>query len=195
MKRFSPVLALLCLLMAGHVSSAQPPEDREDRRERRGGFNPLDRILALDQNDDGVLEKSEVRDSRMQQFFDRGDRNQDGKLTREELQAMFRDRFAGGGPRRGGFGPDRFGPGGPPKPGTILPEFLQDALELDVQQREKLEELQAQVNAQLKEILSPAQWERLESGEGLFPGRGRRGGDSDSEDESDRNGRRRPQPE
>jgi len=174
MKRFALLTATACTLILSHHSNAQPPEDRGSRG-GRFGEEILDRILSRDTNDDGVLEKSEVADTPLERMFDRADEDGDGKLTREEILAGMRARFGNRGP---GGGRPLFGPGGPPKPGTILPEFLQDALELDVEQREKLEELQEEVNARLKEILSPAQWARLESGEGLFPGRrGPRGGD------------------
>jgi hypothetical protein len=52
------------------------------------------------------------------------------------------------------------GPGGPaagPQVGTILPPFASDALSLDDEQRGKVNELQAEVNARLNDILSDAQ--------------------------------------
>lgn len=64
----------------------------------------------------------------------------------------------GGGPGgRGGFGP----PGGFPRPGEVLPRFVQDELQLTRRQRAQLEKLQADVDARLAKILTDEQRERL----------------------------------
>ncbi len=109
--------------------------------------------------------------------------------------------FAGSGPGGpggpGGRGPGGRGPGGrnfggrdfgggpggpPPKPGTILPPFLEESLNLSEQQREQLAALQKVVDDKLAEILTADQREQLEhppqhglQGPG-FGGPDRRGG-------------------
>jgi hypothetical protein len=62
----------------------------------------------------------------------------------------------GGGP--GGFG----GPAGQPQIGSILPSFVGDALSLNDEQRNKINELQKEADAKLKEILSDDQEKQLE---------------------------------
>jgi EF hand len=69
-------------------------------------------------------------------------------------------RFGGPG------GPGRFGgPGGPmgqpPKPGRILPEFLQNRLQLTAEQKKQLGALQKEVDTQLQKILTDAQKKQL----------------------------------
>lgn len=75
-------------------------------------------MLQFDKNGDGMLQKSEVPE-RMQGIFARGDANQDGVLTRDELlqaaQKQSQQASAsrgGGGEHRGGFDGERRGPGG-----------------------------------------------------------------------------------
>ena len=94
------------------------------------------RMMAFDKNGDGKLTKSEVTDERLHRLFDRADADKDGTVTKAELTALATKdaaNFAGpsgfgppGGP--GGFGPPG-GPGGPmmgpPRPGEILPAFMQ----------------------------------------------------------------------
>ena len=58
--------------------------------------------LAFDKNNDGKLAREEVPE-RMQGIFERGDANHDGVLTAEELRAMARaQQPAGGGRAEGG---------------------------------------------------------------------------------------------
>jgi hypothetical protein len=64
----------------------------------------------------------------------------------------------GGAAAGGGAG----GPAAGPQVGTILPPFARDALSLDDEQRGKVNGLQAEVDAKLKEILSDAQEGQLE---------------------------------
>jgi hypothetical protein len=77
-----------------------------------------------------------------------------------------------GGP--GGRGPGGFGghaPGGLPRPGQVLPPFLQDRLELSAEQKKQLESLQKEVYARLDKILTAAQKKQLkEIREGFGPG-------------------------
>lgn len=110
----------------------RPPGDRPDRRRDGPGF--VERLMALDKDQDGKLAKDEVADERLARLFARTDADQDGALTRDELTALEsseRETYGGGGfgPARGGpegfsgppaaggpdgFGPQRGGPGGPP---------------------------------------------------------------------------------
>lgn len=64
------------------------------------------RYMSLDKNDDGRL-STEEGPARMQGLFTRADADKDGVITKEEISAMVKKRFAskqnrGGG--RGGFG-------------------------------------------------------------------------------------------
>lgn len=66
------------------------------------------RYLSLDQDADGALSKEEVP-ARMRGLITRADANVNGIITREELEAMVKKRFASmqqrGGGRRGFPGP------------------------------------------------------------------------------------------
>jgi EF hand len=64
------------------------------------------------------------------------------------------------GPRGGPGGPGEFG--GPPRPGRILPPFLQDNLNLTAEQRKQLDELQKDVDTKLGKILTAEQKKQLE---------------------------------
>ena len=83
-----------------------------------------------------------------------------------------------GGP--GGMRPDGMRPDGPPRPGIVLPDFLIQSLELTDDQQEKLRDLQATVDKELKIILTPEQQQKLEAPPqfGHGPGAGRPGGGS-----------------
>jgi Spy/CpxP family protein refolding chaperone len=74
-----------------------------------------------------------------------------------------------GGPGGGGFGgpggggpggPGGFG-GGPPKVGQILPVFVQESLQLTVDQKKQLDALQSDVDAKLAKILTDDQRKQL----------------------------------
>jgi hypothetical protein len=80
-----------------------------------------------------------------------------------------------GGPSPSGFGgpgdggPGRFG--GPPRPGQVLPRFLQAELNLTAQQKKQLEELQKEVNSRLAKILTEDQKKQLQQRQrGFGPG-------------------------
>jgi outer membrane protein assembly factor BamB len=80
-----------------------------------------------------------------------------------------------GGPGRAGRG--RFGMGGPPQPGQILPGFLQARLELTDEQRKKVDGLQKEVDDKLATLLTDEQKKELkEPGEDGGRRRGRFGG-------------------
>jgi Spy/CpxP family protein refolding chaperone len=70
------------------------------------------------------------------------------------------------------------GPGGPfepPRPGQIVPGFLQDRLNLTPEQKKQLEDLQKEVDAKMEKILTPEQRKMMQEtrgGFGGFPGPG-----------------------
>ncbi len=143
------------------------------------------RMMAFDKDGDGKLRKSEVTDERLHRLFDRADVDKDGSVTKAELTALAARESANfrGGP--GGFGPPG-GPGGPmmapPRPGEILPSFLQRALDLTPGQKALLDELQKDVDFRLAKILTDAQKKALDQmrrrgpgGPGGFGPLGRRG--------------------
>ncbi|MCC9642822.1 EF-hand domain-containing protein [Rhodopirellula sp. JC740] len=251
---------------------AQPP-GRPGDRDRPG--LPVDRLMRLDQNEDGKLSADEVEETRVRAMIERADQDNDGLVTREELEAFVPDRSAEGrsgdrearpredrprearphddrpeargdrperrnsrrdapraerrsgedrdfakGPRgrRGpqhqrpddrGFGrpdhgshrphgkmdpgrregdrahshgPQSHGPqdhgpqnrgpkhrepraaGGPPAAGQVLPEFVQDRMDLNEEQRDALRKLQATVDSELKEILTEDQLQSMTQG-------------------------------
>lgn len=88
-----------------------PPRDREAGR--TGNVDDmLARVLSFDKNEDGKLTKDEIPE-RMQGMLTRGDTNEDGALDKEELAkiaASFQGR--GEGRRPEGDRPEGRGPGG-----------------------------------------------------------------------------------
>jgi hypothetical protein len=141
-------------------------------------------MMAYDTNGDGKLTKTEVSDERLYRLFNRADADKDGTVTKAELTALAsKDAASFGGP--GGFGP-RGGPGNPimapPRPGEILPSFLQRALDLSTDQKAQLDELQKEVDSRLAKILTDSQKKTLDQmrrrgpgGPGGFGPPGRRG--------------------
>ncbi len=121
----------------------------------------LQQIMSLDANGDGALTPAEVTDPRLQQMLKQADTDSSGSVTRDELIAAMSNQ--GEGPRGGG-GPGGGGHGGPPRPGEILPGFVQDQLQLTDAQRQQLATLQAQVDAQLAQILTAQQIQQLAAG-------------------------------
>lgn len=172
-----------------------------------GAESALNRMMAFDKNGDGKLARDELTDSRLKVLFERADADKDGVVTKDELQTLLTRESAnigrggpggpGGGPGRDFGGPgdrpeggpggpfggppgDGFGPpgaGGPPRPGQILPPFLQDELELSDNQREEVDALQKEVDAKLDKILTSEQRDRLREMRGRRgPGAGGQGG-------------------
>ncbi|MBV9125338.1 MAG: EF-hand domain-containing protein [Planctomycetes bacterium] len=147
-------------------------------------------MMAFDKNKDGKLTRDEITDPRLLRLFDRADANKDGVVTREELMALAAqlDKEYSQGGRRGGpggfgrggpggpGGPGGFGPGPmgpPPRPGQVLPDFLQDRLNLTPDQKKQVEDLQKEVDARLGKILTPEQKKQLQErprGFGRGPG-------------------------
>jgi len=143
------------------------------------------RMMQFDKDKDGKLTKTEVTDERLHRLFDRADVNEDGIVTKEELSALAAREPAsdrrgppGFGPPGGGFGG---GPGGPmmgmPRPGEILPQMLQQRLNLSSEQKTQLAALQKDVDAKLEKILNDEQKQQLKAMRNRGPGgRGPRGG-------------------
>ncbi|QDV25773.1 YHYH protein [Aureliella helgolandensis] len=81
----------------------------------------------------------------------------------------------GGWARPSGRGGPGLGPGGPPRPGEVLPWFVQESLNLSESQTEQLAALQTLVDERLQSILTKDQLRQLQRGE--LPGiRGNRAG-------------------
>ncbi|MFO0946268.1 MAG: hypothetical protein U1D30_10020 [Planctomycetota bacterium] len=85
-----------------------------------------------------------------------------------------RERGPNDRPRRAGRDGERGGPPPmpfpPPRPGDILPHFLQDELDLSEEQRKSLGELQKEVDSKLAEILTNDQKEQLKEIQRRRPG-------------------------
>ena len=139
----------------------------------------VQRMTAFDKNGDGELTKDEITDARLLGLFTRADADGDGVVTKAELTTLGEAEHSDTpdfdfGPGPGGPPPGfdgRPGPGGPPpgfgrppiRPGEILPDPIRQTLELTPEQRKKLDELQAKVDAELAEILTDTQRERLKT--------------------------------
>ncbi|MDA1053743.1 MAG: EF-hand domain-containing protein [Planctomycetota bacterium] len=144
-----------------------PPRDREAGRPSNND-DMLARVLSFDKNEDGKLTKDEIPE-RMRGLLTRGDTNGDGALDKEELAkiaASFQGQGAGRRPE--GAGPDGRGPGGPdgpPRPETIV----ENALRFDADGDGKLSR---------DELLEYAkQMIQRRGGQGRPEGRGPEGGD------------------
>lgn len=98
------------------------------------------------------------------------------------------DGFGGPGGRRGaggrGFGRGPGGFGGPPQPGQVLPPMLQDQLNLSAEQKQRVAELQKEIDAKLAKILTEQQLKQMKEMRPPGPGgRGRNGGPPPPPDE------------
>lgn len=195
MNVLSKLLCSVAMLTFTATAFAQPPGGGRGPGGPggQGGPSPIERLMTLDVNGDGQLTANEVTDARMKSMLNRADANQDGVVTKAELTAMFSGqagagrrgagegrRGGGEGGMRGGEGGMRGGPGGggPPQIGQIMPAFVQDQLGLSDDQRTALAKLQAEVDAQLAQILTAEQQQQLKKGpEGRGgPGEQRGGG-------------------
>jgi len=188
------------------IGPAQEPKGRQDDVPKRGkgetatGANSLvDRLMAFDKNKDGKVTKDELTDERLMRLFNRADADKNGEVTREELNALAAQvgseagsgggggDFKGGKGRKGKDGGD-FGPpdgekgpgfgkkGFPPRPGQVLPPFLQERLMLTDEQKKQIDELQKDVDARLAKILTEEQQKILRErskGFGGFGGKDR----------------------
>jgi hypothetical protein len=138
------------------------------------------RMMAFDKDKDGKLTRDEITDERLLRLFDRADANHDGVVTKAELvdlaTKMAADDVGGGrrggpgGRPDGGFGGPGGGPGRPPEPGQILPDFLQEMLNLTAEQKKQVENLQKEVNTKLDKILTDEQKKQLKEMRNRGPG-------------------------
>ncbi len=128
----------------------------------------LKQLMSLDANGDGALTPSEVTDPRAQQLLKQADTDGNGSVTMAELVAAMQNRSNQSGQQVGGQG----GHGGPPRPGEILPGFVQQQLQLTDSQRQQIAALQAQVDAQLMQILTTQQLQQLSAGPPMGGGGG-----------------------
>jgi Ca2+-binding EF-hand superfamily protein len=95
------LMTVATFAMSGATTIAQPPGGGD-----RGGDldDRVERMMNFDENKDGQLSKDEVPE-RLQSLFARADKDEDGKLNREEISASFEGREGGGregGGREGG---------------------------------------------------------------------------------------------
>jgi len=172
------------LLLSVSLTLAQPGGGKKDKK---GGFGKgnaetatefVNRMMAFNKAKDGKLTKEELTDSRLHFLFERADANKDGVVTREELEALYTRESAqdAGKGDKGGFGDkgdkgkgdkcfgkgDKgFGKGKGPQIGTVLPDFVQDALNLTDAQRKDLTDLQKDVDSRLEKILNDDQRKML----------------------------------
>ncbi|HXY33106.1 MAG TPA: EF-hand domain-containing protein [Planctomycetaceae bacterium] len=210
--RHTFTILVLSVVLGGlpTVSTAQEPRDRGDdgtpatppAKDNAAAVDAIvARLMAFDKNKDGKLTREEVVDERLLRLFDLADANKDGVVTKEELIVVAKKIVAGdvpNGGRRRGFGPPGgpggFGPGGPggfggpPRPGQILPPFLQEELSLTADQKKQVALLQKEVDEKLDKLLTEQQRQQLKEmrqgfgrgpggGPGGPPGRRRRGPD------------------
>jgi hypothetical protein len=132
------IAALVMALVAGDGGLAQPPGGKKKgdfggKGGKKGGSVTVDqiveRIMAFDKNNDGKITKDELPE-RMQHLIALGDTNKDGALDKQEVQALAEaleslvGLFNAGGP---GFG----GKGGGPK-GAKGPDLLRVLDDLDL---------------------------------------------------------------
>jgi EF hand len=191
-------LAVGCALLPSFARAQEPPGRPDDHPPAapKGKPDPaavdafVTRLMAFDKNKDGKLTRDEITDERLLRTFDRADVNKDGMVTKDELTALATKLLAedesNGSSRRGfGFpggpggpgGPGFGGPGfgGPPRPGQILPNFLQDELHLTAEQRDQIAALQKEVDEKLDKVLTDAQKQQLKEMRQRFGPPGRRG--------------------
>jgi hypothetical protein len=177
---------IVLLLFCAVVLLAQGSTQAQDKKKDYSKSSIVTRMMAFDKNKDGKLTKDEVTDRRLHRLFDRADKNKDGVVTREELEALAAELEAEGGQDGERGGPGGFGKkggkggkggpggfGGPPRPGQVLPVFIQERLNLSAEQKKQLAELQKDVDARLAKILTAEQKKELEE---MREGPGGRGG-------------------
>jgi hypothetical protein len=195
------------LCVATSVSEAQPGK-KGGKSETVEAF--VAKVMAFNTAKDGKLTKTELTDKRLLALFERADANKDGVVTRAELEALFQkeklegggfggkgDKGPGGKGDKGGFGDKKGGFGdkkgkGFPQPGVVLSPFVQDLLKLSDEQRQKIADLQKDVDAKLDKILTPEQRDQMKQfGKGFGPGGDKKdkkgpGGDKKKDPDRDR---------
>ena len=152
-KRYTGLIikAVAILAFPAVISTAQPPT--------RGGQAPasgdptarfVDRIMEMDKNKDGKLQRTEVTDPRMLGMYDKIDTGKKGFVTKAQLTDYMKKNM--GNMQGGGMG--RFER---PKPGTIMSAGMQDRLKLTADQKAKVAAIQKDVDAKLAKILTADQ--------------------------------------
>ena len=141
-----------------------------------GSEEMINRLIAMDANKNGKLEKDEVPE-RMQSMFSRADKNEDGAIDKEEMTAMARERSGGQG---GGFGGGPGGPGGR----EFLAQMMERADadkdgklsgdEIPPFMRERLEQTDTNKDGALDKAELEAAAARMAEGRGQGRGRGQR---------------------
>ena len=87
------------VLATASLTLAQPPGGRGPEE---GPDSNVDRMFSHDKNEDGKLGKDEIPEA-LQGIFARADKNEDGSLSKEEMRAYFQSRAQERG-REGGRG-------------------------------------------------------------------------------------------
>ena len=141
-----------------------------------GAEEMINRLIAMDANKNGKLEKDEVPE-RMQSMFSRADKNEDGAFDKEEMTAMARERAGGQG---GGFGGGQGGPGGR----EFLAQMMERADadkdgklsgdEIPPFMRERVEQTDTNKDGALDKAELEAAAARMAEGRGQGKGRGQR---------------------
>ena len=141
-----------------------------------GSEEMMNRLMAMDANKNGKLEKDEVPE-RMQSMFSRADKNEDGAIDKEEMTAMVRERAGGQG---GGFGGGQGGFGGR----EFLTQMIERADadkdgklsgdEIPPFMRERLEQTDTNKDGALDKAELEAAAARMAEGRGQGRGRGQR---------------------
>ena len=141
-----------------------------------GSEEMMNRLIAMDANKNGKLEKDEVPE-RMQSMFSRADKNEDGAIDKEEMTAMARERAGGQG---GGFGGGQGGPGGR----EFLAQMMERADankdgklsgdEIPPFMRERVEQTDTNKDGALDKAELEAAAARMAEGRGQGKGRGQR---------------------
>jgi Spy/CpxP family protein refolding chaperone len=72
------------------------------------------RMMAFDKNEDGKLSKEELSEKRLHRLFDRADADHDGIASKQEPTELATKELANDREGPGGFGPPGGGPFGPP---------------------------------------------------------------------------------
>lgn len=141
-----------------------------------GSEEMLNRLIAMDANKNGKLEKDEVPE-RIQFMFTRADKNEDGVIDKEEMTAMVRERSGGQG---SGFGGGQGGPGGR----EFLAQMMERADankdgklsgdEIPPFMRERLDQTDTNKDGALDKAELEAAAARMAEGRGQGRGRGQR---------------------
>jgi hypothetical protein len=179
----SAVASLMIVVIAASTSLTQSPRNRskETPANQAVVHDIVKRMMAFDKNKDGKLTRDEITDRRLLRLFDRADADKDGVVTRKELVALATQMVAEVAAEGANFGPGNFGPGGfgppfgqggkagkgpggfggPPRPGQIMPLFIQNMLQLSDAQKKQVDDLQREVDAKLENILTERQKKQL----------------------------------